>query len=193
MLDVKYSLELVESDNGLKNVDFYDFSYIYNNYAVVVKCNDEALVGNYTMNLVGTYSFAFGTQSVSLRVPFVIELEAPPRTFTVEPEHFYFEIPDHSMDFQETWSYEINGNKTVTGRYGDEMTIELNLGKAADILHYDKDTKTITIKEGDLTRADVEKLEIEAYAHFSNETYTEHYKTTFSLTIRDDNPIIPEP
>ena len=97
------------------------------------------LVGNYTVDLVGRYDFSRGEDYRDERVQFNITIEATPVTFTGELyESEYFTVPDHSMDISEGWILPIAGGSPVYGNYGDQMSIELNLGKAHDFAFYDK-------------------------------------------------------
>lgn len=65
------------------------------------------------------------------------------------------------------------------------MNVTVDAGLAAPFLIFDKTTRTLTIDEGILQRADVGIYEVTVHAHYSNETYSEVYATTFTLTVVD--------
>jgi len=68
-IPVTYKLELVSFENvGDPRVDIDDFAYVYANSKLIIQSNDMALVGNYTVNLVGSYSFSYGADSRDERV-----------------------------------------------------------------------------------------------------------------------------
>lgn len=87
------------------------------------------------------------------------------------------------MKIDEGWNLVIGSNQTVYGNYGDEMQVRLDLRQAYLFTSYNQTAKELTIEKGSLTENEVGSYLIDAYAHFSNLTYTEHYKTSFTLTI----------
>lgn len=155
-------------------------------------CDDLSLVGNYTLALQGTYGFSNGEDSRTDYVYFKVTLKEPPRTYVPGSEHFYFALADHSMDLTEGWTLEVGGPDPVFGRYGDEMSIELDLGSAASFATYNKTTKTLQIRKGALKEENVGEYQISALARFVNLTYSEYFEASFTLRVRNDNPAVVE-
>ena len=184
---VTYTLEFVASDNGLK-VGPERFNRIYQNDVMIINSDEAQLAGNYTLNLVGTFFYQGGASSTSLRVPFNVTLIPPPATFAPLPQHEYFGVEDHSMDWPEGWSYQIGGPSPIYGKYGDELIIWVDLGAAMQFVSWNKTSRTVSIDEGSLTEADAGEYEIFVFARYSNDTYQENYKTSFTLVVRNDNP-----
>ena len=95
------------------------------------------------------------------------------------------------MDILEGWLLEIGGSSDpIIGLYGDIMSIQLDLGLATSFTSYNQTAKTLSIEPGSLNEGDVGKYDITVNAHFTNKTYSEYFSTNFTLTVRNDNPIV---
>ena len=64
------------------------------------------------------------------------------------------------------------------------MSLDLKLGKAYSFASFNKTSKTLIINLGALSLVDVGKYEIQLQARYKNLTYTEDYKTSFTLVIK---------
>ena len=149
------------------------------------------LAGNYTLALVGTFGIKKTKLNNQKLVEFNITLNTPPRTFVPEVKYEFITIKDHSMDIAEGWTFEIGGPFPLLGKYGDVLSLEVNLGKARSFANFNKTSKTLTIEEGALSTFDVGRYTIIVLARYSYLNFTENYKTSFTLVIGDDNKIVP--
>ena len=118
LIDITYRLEITSTDNTIKIPKVYDFTDIWSNNLLSIYTDDLELAANYTTDLVGDYTIF---RDINSTVTFNIELITTNLTFVpAEPDHFYFNLTDHSMDISESWFFSLG---PIFGKYDNLMEV----------------------------------------------------------------------
>ena len=187
---ISYALGIDSHDNELvTNPKVGDFAFIANNDKLNIFTEDLDLSANYTTRLYGYYRI--GGDYFNSSVVFNIELLQPARDYVPPPPPLNcFRLVDYSMDISQGWRLSLG---KVVSSWGDEMEVHFSTDAVRRFAEVEPDSNTLIIRKGDLTEGDVGRYKITVLSTFQNATMTEQCSGSFYLTIRNDNPFVPEP